>query len=198
MSNEWDREFSTQARVDELNTLLARCDVLVSAEQMQSVYDRLATEITQALSQRLPIVLAVMNGGLIVSGQLLSRLSFPLEVGYLHATRYRGATTGGALKWLAQPDMALTGRDVLIIDDILDEGLTLKAIRDWCHDAGAQKVWIAVATDKQHDRKMPGLTADFVGLPIVDRYIFGEGLDYHGFFRNVSGIYALPEAQRED
>lgn len=194
MTIEVDAERRTIERVAELNALLASCDVLVSDTQMQAVYDRLAQEITQALSDRLPIVLAIMNGGLIVCGQLLNRLSFPLEVSYLHATRYRGATSGGALKWLAQPDMQLTGRDVLIVDDILDEGYTLKAVRDWCLDAGAGRVWIAVATDKQHDRKVAGLKADFVGLPVPDRYIFGEGLDYHGFFRNVSGIYALPES----
>jgi hypoxanthine phosphoribosyltransferase len=194
MSIESDAERRTSERVNELNSLLSSCDVLVTSAEMQAVYDRLGREITQALSRKLPIVLAVMNGGLIVAGQLLGRLSFPLEVSYLHATRYRGTTTGGALKWLAQPDMQLTGRDVLIVDDILDEGYTLKAVRDWCLAAGAGRVWIAVATDKQHDRKVPDVTADFVGLPVPDRYIFGEGLDYHGFFRNVSGIYALPES----
>lgn len=194
MTIERDAERRTLERVVELNALLSSCDVLVSAEQMQAVYDKLAREITQSLSQRLPIVLAIMNGGLIVCGQLLSRLQFPLEVSYLHATRYRGSTSGGALKWLAQPDMQLSGRDVLIVDDILDEGYTLKAVRDWCTSAGARRVWIAVATDKQHDRKVADLKADFVGLPVPDRYIFGEGLDYHGFFRNVPGIYALPES----
>lgn len=194
MSNELDADRRTIERVTELNALLASCDVLVTEAEMQAIYDRMAQEITQSLSERLPIVLAVMNGGLIVSGQLLSRLRFPLEVSYLHATRYRGSTSGGALKWLAQPDMLLTGRDVLILDDILDEGHTLKAVRDWCEAAGARKVWIAVATDKQHDRKVPDMKADFVGLSVPDRYIFGEGMDYHGFFRNVAGIYALPES----
>ncbi|ANJ66643.1 hypoxanthine-guanine phosphoribosyltransferase [Halothiobacillus diazotrophicus] len=194
MSNELEADRRTIERVTELNALLASCDVLVTEAEMQAIYDRMAQEITQSLSERLPIVLAVMNGGLIVSGQLLSRLRFPLEVSYLHATRYRGSTSGGALKWLAQPDMLLTGRDVLILDDILDEGHTLKAVRDWCEAAGARKVWIAVATDKLHDRKVPNMKADFVGLSVPDRYIFGEGMDYHGFFRNVAGIYALPES----
>ena len=194
MSIDSDAERRTGERVDALNTLLSSCDVLVTSAEMQVIYDRLGREITLALSRKLPIVLAVMNGGMIVSGQLLGRLNFPLEVNYLHATRYRGTTSGGALKWLAQPDIQLTGRDVLIVDDILDEGYSLKAVRDWCLATGAGRVWIAVATDKLHDRKVPDVQADFVGLPVPDRYIFGEGLDYHGFFRNVSGIYALPES----
>ncbi|RRQ24729.1 hypoxanthine-guanine phosphoribosyltransferase [Guyparkeria sp. SCN-R1] len=180
---------------DALDALLARCECLVSAEAMQSAYARLAGEVNQQLAGRVPVVLAVMNGGLISAGQLLPRLDFPLELSYLHATRYRGATTGGALKWLAQPDIELAGREVLLVDDILDEGHTLAAVREWCLDAGAARVWIAVATDKQHDRKVPGLAADFCGVPVPDRYIFGEGMDYHGYFRNLPGIHALPEGE---
>lgn len=181
-------------RVDELNTLLAQCDELIPAARMQAAYDRMAREITAALSDSLPVVLVVMNGGLFAGGQLLPRLPFPLELGYVHASRYRGATSGGALKWLAQPDISLAGREVLIVDDILDEGHTLKGIRDWCLAAEAARVWIAVATDKQHNRKVTDLKADFVGVEVPDRYIFGEGMDYHGFFRNITGIHALPES----
>lgn len=180
---------------EQLDALLARCECLVPAEEMQAAYARLAREINQQLAGRLPLVLAVMNGGLVSVGQLLSRLDFPLELSYLHATRYRGATSGGALKWLAQPDIELAGREVLLVDDILDEGFTLAAVREWCLDAGASRVWIAVATDKQHERKVPGLAADFSGVPVPDRYIFGEGMDYHGYFRNLPGIYALPEGE---
>ncbi|MHB8919453.1 MAG: hypoxanthine-guanine phosphoribosyltransferase [Halothiobacillus sp.] len=188
---------AARAQAAELENLLSTCDCLITAEAMQTVYDRMAVHITQALHHRLPIVLVVMNGGLIVAGQLLPRLMFPLEVDYLHATRYRGTTTGGALKWLAQPERAFTERDVLIIDDILDEGVTLKAVRDWCYQAGAAKVWIAVATNKVHDQKVADIQADFMGIDVPNRYIFGEGLDYHGFFRNITGIYALPEVHPE-
>ena len=180
-------------RSDDLEALLARCDCLVAPEEMQAAYGRLADAINARLAGRLPVVLALMNGGLVSAGQILPRLTFPLELSYLHATRYRGATTGGALKWLAQTDIELAGREVLLIDDILDEGHTLEAVREWCLDAGAARVWIAVATDKQHDRKVPGLQADFIGVDVADRYIFGEGMDYHGYFRNLPGIHALPD-----
>ncbi len=182
------------AQAAELESLLSTCECVVSAQTMQTVYDRLAIEITQALRHRLPIVLVVMNGGLIVAGQILPRLMFPLEVDYVHATRYQGATTGGELNWLVRPERALNGRDVLIVDDILDEGVTLNAVRDWCYQVGAAKVWIAVATNKMHDNKMKGVHADFIGIDVPNRFIFGEGLDYHGYFRNLTGIYALPES----
>lgn len=188
-----DNHPDVSGRSAELRALLARCDCLVTPDEMQAAYTRIADEINVALSGSLPVVLAVMNGGLVSAGQLLPRLDFPLELSYLHATRYRGATTGGALKWLAQPDVELVGRDVLLVDDILDEGHTLKAVREWCLSAGAKQVWIAVATDKHHDRKTPGLAADFVGVTVPDRYIFGEGMDYHGYFRNLPGIHALPD-----
>jgi len=184
----------TQTRVRALKQLFAQSEQLISAEEMQAAYDRLARQISERLSDRLPVVLAVMNGGLFAAGQLLPRLTFPMEVSYVHASRYRGATTGGALKWMAQPDISLAGRHVLVVDDIFDEGYTLKGIRDWCLSAGALKVWVAVATDKRHDRKVEGLTPDFIGVDVPDRYIFGEGMDYDGFFRNMAGIHALPEA----
>jgi hypoxanthine phosphoribosyltransferase len=177
----------------QLRALLSTCECLVSPQAMQSAYERLAREITAALAERLPIVIAIMNGGLVSAGQILPRLDFPLELAYLHATRYRGATSGGALKWLAQPEVPLAGRDVLLVDDILDEGHTLQAVRDWCLEAGAARTWIAVATDKCHDRKVPGLAADFIGESVPDRYLFGEGMDYHGYFRNLPGVHALPE-----
>ncbi|MFP4639781.1 MAG: hypoxanthine-guanine phosphoribosyltransferase [Guyparkeria sp.] len=188
-----DIQVDFQERSAELHALLARCDCLVTPGEMQAAYDRIGDEINAALAGSLPVVLAVMNGGLVSAGQLLPRLDFPLELSYLHATRYRGATTGGALKWLAQPDVELVDRDVLLIDDILDEGHTLKTVREWCLAAGAKRVWIAVATDKLHERKTPGLVADFVGVAVPDRYIFGEGMDYHGYFRNLPGIHALPD-----
>ena len=184
---------AARARAAELNEMLASCDCLVDAQTMQAVYEKLAEEITRVLSDRLPVVLTVMNGGLIPAGALLSRLDFPLEIGYVHATRYRGETQGGALQWLALPQIPLADREVLIIDDVFDEGVTLKSIAASCRDAGATRVWVAVATNKVHDHKVSDFRPDFVGIDVPDRYIFGEGLDYQGFFRNVQGIYALPQ-----
>jgi hypoxanthine phosphoribosyltransferase len=154
--------------------------------------DRMASEIAAALDGTLPIVLCVLNGGIIPTGRLLSRLAFPLETDYLHATRYRGKTTGDReIVWLCKPHLSLRGRTLLLVDDILDEGHTLKAIVEYCRNAGAARVYTAVLVEKLHDRRVAGMTADFIGLAVEDRYVFGCGMDYKGYLRNLDGIFTL-------
>lgn len=182
------------AKAHELEQMLARCDCVIDPQTMEEVYARMAAEIRAGLGLRLPVVLVVMNGGLVSAGKLLQRMDFPLELSYLHATRYRG-TAGGTLKWLVEPQVPLAGRDVLIIDDIFDEGHTLKAVRDWVRQQNPAGLWVAVTTDKRHDRKVEGIVPDFVGIEVPDRYIFGEGMDYCGYYRNLNGIYALREGE---
>ena len=124
------------------------------------------------------------------TGQLLPRLNFPLELDYIHATRYLGTTAGGELHWLKYPTISLLDRTVLVIDDILDEGLTLSAIVEYCQRAGARQVLTAVMLEKQHARKA-AIKADFVGLLVPDRYVFGYGMDYQDQLRYAAGIYAV-------
>lgn len=181
--------------LDHIRKIKAEADCLFTAAQIQAAMDRMAGEINAALADANPIIYSVMNGGLVIAGQLVTRLDFPMEVGYLHATRYRNKLSGGELFWKARAEHSLVGRTVLVVDDILDEGHTLAAITEYCRDAGACQVLTAVLLDKQHDRKAyPGMRADFTGLQVVDRYIFGFGLDYKGYWRNANGIFAIPEA----
>ena len=140
-----------------------------------------------------PVYLTVMHGGLLFAAQLALELRTDLEFDYLHATRYRGATTGSGLAWLHRPATPLRGRRVLIADDILDEGPTLKAIRHWCEDEGASDIRIAVLATKSHDRRVDGIDADYVALEVPDRYVYGFGMDYHEQGRNLPGLYALEE-----
>ena len=178
--------------VDELNRVMAEADCLVPEQQVYEDIDTLARDITAALKDRNPLLFCVMNGGLILTGQLLPRLKFPVQAEYLHATRYRQETTGGILEWKLRPDADMDGRTVLIVDDILDEGTTLNAIADYCRAHGASEVLTAVLVDKQHDRKAcPDLKADFTGLEVEDRFLFGFGMDYKGYWRNAPGIYAV-------
>ncbi|PCD01362.1 hypoxanthine-guanine phosphoribosyltransferase [Halopseudomonas pelagia] len=181
--------------LDHIRQVKAEADCLFTAADIEAAMDRMAAEINAALADSNPIVYSVMNGGLVIAGQLVTRLDFPMEVGYLHATRYRNKLSGGELFWKARAEHSLVGRTVLIVDDILDEGHTLAAIVEYCRDAGASQVLTAVLLDKQHDRKAyAGMRADFTGMPVVDRYIFGFGLDYKGYWRNANGIFAIPEA----
>lgn len=171
--------------------MLAMAEELYSTRQVEETLDRLALEITGKLSGEDPIVLSVLNGALIPTGHLLTRLNFPLRQDYVHATRYRGNTSGADLEWVGQPSTSLHAQTVLVIDDILDEGITLAAIVDACRTAGAKAVYSAVLVEKLHDRGI-GYKADFVGLSVEDRYVFGFGMDYKGYLRNVPAIMAVP------
>lgn len=182
------------ATYDQLVNVMADADLIHSQNIIEKALDSMAADITEQLSDKLPVVLAVMNGGLVMAGQLLTRLNFPLEQGYLHATRYRGELTGSTdLQWQALPSVPLEGRTVLILDDIFDEGHTLAEVIRACRAQGAEQVLTAVLIDKQHDRKCTSATIDFCGLDVPDRYVFGYGMDYRGYWRNAPGIYALKE-----
>lgn len=175
----------------DMRELMASADCLISQEEVERALDRMAEEITRDLGDKLPVFYCVMNGGLITTGHLLTRLGFPLEVDYIHATRYRGKTRGGELFWRVSPEVPMAGRHVVIVDDILDEGATLAAILDYCSEAGAASITTAVLVDKQHDRKaVPGLKADYCSLEVADRYVFGFGMDIKGYWRNAPGIFA--------
>lgn len=174
-----------------MQAMMDDADCLIPLDRIEAALDRMAEEITQRLGDKLPVFFCVMNGGLITAGHLLTRLNFPLEIDYLHATRYRDELRGGELFWRVSPETPMAGRDVVIIDDILDEGATLNAIVRHCYQAGARSVATAVLVEKRHDRKAePDLCADFCGLDVEDRFLFGFGMDYKGYWRNAPGIYA--------
>lgn len=169
----------------------ARAEVLVDAAQIETAIDRLAVAVSLALGEANPLLLAVMNGALPFAGALLPRLGFPLEVGYLHVGRYGDATRGGDLHWYAEPQFDVRDRTVLLIDDVLDHGTTLAELVSWCRAGGARQVLSAVLVDKQVDAARP-VAADFVAVSCPDRYLFGYGMDYRGYWRNLPAIHALP------
>ncbi len=192
-------------------------DLLIAEalEQSDLIYDRAAIDaaiagmadaiaadyIGQVPANRMgdsfvPVFLTVMHGALPFAGQLALELGargLDLQFDYLHATRYRGSNQGGELVWKHRPATALYGRRVLIADDILDEGHTLAEVRRWCIEQGATDVRIAAMTVKDHDRCVAGIRADYVGLHLPDRYVFGFGMDYSEQGRNLPAIYALKD-----
>lgn len=174
--------------------VLQKSTRIFSKEQVEAALDKMATAITAELHDKHPILLCVLVGGIVPMGNLLIRLNFPLEVDYVHVTRYTGKITGGDLTWKAKPSRDLTGRSVLIVDDILDGGITLSSLVDAVKNMEAEKVYTAVLVDKHHKRDPAGLKeADFVGLEVDDHYVFGFGLDYKEYFRNVPGIYMVAQ-----
>lgn len=180
--------------VKEAELAMQQAECLHSAEAVQQGIRALAHGITQKLADKDPLFICVMNGGLVTAGHLLAHLPFPLQVDYLHATRYRGATSGtGDVHWLCRPQNSLKGRHVLLVDDILDEGHTLCEIVRWCNAQEPASVQVAVLIEKIHDRRNPEAHADFCALQVPDRYVFGFGMDYKEYWRNADGIYAAGE-----
>ena len=182
---------SEEPTIEHIRQIYREADRLYTHAEVAEATDGLAARITERLSDAMPLVLCIMNGGLIPTGMLLERLDFLLQLDYIHATRYRGETTGAQLQWRRKPELSLQGRSVLIVDDILDEGLTLQTVRDWCLEQNPKEVLSAVLVEKRHDRKKTPIQADFVGLTVPDRYVFGFGMDYKNHLRNVPGIYAV-------
>lgn len=176
--------------INDLNKILDEADCLVDETKLNDALDKMATQITAELSDKLPLVLCVMNGGLIPTAALIERLNFPLELDYIHATRYGMETEGASLNWLSYPQTSLKNRNILVVDDIFDQGHTLQAITQWLEAQDTSSVYTATVINKLHDRKTD-MTPDYIGTDVADRFLFGYGMDYKGFFRNLKGIYAI-------
>lgn len=177
----------------EITEVRENADLIYDEVAMAACYDHLAEKITEGLSDSRPLLLPVMMGGLYLAGQLIPRLDFPLELDYLHATRYRDKLQGDELKWPVPPSGKVVDRTVLIIDDILDQGITLAGIIDKLQKAGAAEVQSAVLTIKKCPRVLDvGVT--YSGVDVPDRYVFGCGMDYRGFWRNLPQIYAVADS----
>ena len=170
--------------------ILEEAEMLCDSESVQEAIKRMAGDISALLRESNPIVIVIMRGGVFFAGQLLPLLRFPLELDYVHASRYGDMTTGGALRWIVAPPASVCNRTVLVLDDILDAGETLRAVRAEVIALGATRCYLAVLAQKDTGRSKP-VDAEFVGLTLPDRYVFGCGLDVHGAWRNLPEIYAL-------
>lgn len=172
---------------------LRSAELLFDTPAIEAAIRRMGQAIDAVLDGERAVLLTVMNGALVFAAQLALAVRTDLEFDYVHATRYRD-NEGGALRWLRKPHVDLAGRTALLADDILDEGHTLKAVRDACREMGARRVLVATLCTKQHDRRIAGIAADFNGVDVPDRYVFGYGMDYHQQGRNLPAIYALRDA----
>lgn len=182
----------TTSLPDHIRAVFSRSTCLFSKAQVELALDEMAADMNHTLSEKNPIFLCVVVGGIVPLGSLLPRLDFPLEVDYVHATRYRNDLVGKDLQWKAKPTGNMAGRTVVIVDDILDGGITLAAIADFCQAAGAEEIYTAVLVDK-HEARLPNghQKADFCGLQVDNHYVIGYGMDYKGYLRNAPGIYRV-------
>lgn len=177
---------------------LARSEVLFDHNALAVAITRMAGAIDQDYEPEVrgeagdrPLFLTLMHGGMIFAAHLAVALKRDMELDYLHATRYRGDVSGGALEWIRHPRASLGDRRVLLVDDILDEGRTLLAVRAHCLEEGAREVRVAVLCEKTHERRIHGIEADYCGVVVPDRYVFGFGMDYREHGRNLPAIHAL-------
>ncbi len=177
----------------EITRIQTEADLIYSSAEVEAAIEKMAEDITLVLAEKNPIVLCLMIGGVVLTGKLLPLLNFPLQVEYVHATRYQGETNGGTLHWIRKPSLSLQGRHILIVDDILDEGNTLRAMVEECKNIQAKTIKTAVLADKQLNRERCFKQADFTGMTVPNRYVFGYGMDYKEYLRNAPGIYAVNE-----
>ena len=177
----------------EIEQTLRNSECLISSIEVAAAYERLAAILNLHYAGLNPIVMVVMNGGLIPAGQLLTQLTFYHRMSYIHATRYRDNKGTNELDWKYRPDINIKDEHILLIDDIFDEGITLKAIVDEFKVENPASINCCVLLNKQHDRKVTDFDVDFVGLDVPDRYVYGCGMDFHGYLRHLPGIYAIKE-----
>lgn len=179
--------------LEKIKEVEAKSTCLYTMNEINHALDQMAIAIREKLSDKNPIVLCVMIGGLVSVGHLLPRLDFPLELDFIHASRYGGEIRGGGeLIWKVRPTYDLSNRTVLIVDDILDGGVTFSKIIEEIELLGAAEIYSAVLIDKHHQRLPGGLEkADFTGLEVEDHYIYGFGMDYKNYLRNAPGIYVV-------
>ena len=170
--------------------VLEDSDPVASAAEVEAAIARLAREITEQLRKTYPVILVVMGGAVVFAGQLLPRLRFPLDFDYVHVTRYGAAIEGSKVEWRVAPPPGVHGRAVLVLDDILDGGHTMLAVREKLRALGAASFQCAVLVEKTLSRAKP-IGADFVGLRIPDRFVFGCGMDAQGYWRNLPEIRAM-------
>lgn len=179
--------------VDEILRVRNEARIIHPEESVENAIQKIAYEINMELTGKNPVVISLMTGAIVFTGKLLPLLEFPLQLEYMHATRYRNRTSGNDLVWKKEPEIDMQDRCVLILDDILDQGITLEAVVNKCIEANANRVLTAVLVDKQINVPREFAQADFTGLSVPDQYVFGYGMDYKGYLRNVPGIYAVAE-----
>jgi hypoxanthine phosphoribosyltransferase len=170
--------------------LIEQSSLVYSAEEIESAIDQVASQLNLLIGQTPIVIMCVMSGGLYFSGKLLAKLKMPVELDYVQANRYQNKLSGGDLVWTKSPSIPLHQKTVVLVDDILDEGLTLSGVSKKCLALGASRVITAVLTDKENDLKKP-LKADFVGMKVPNQFVFGCGMDAFGWWRNLPEIRAL-------
>lgn len=192
--------FDSEHHRDKARALLADAELIHDETTVQQAVDKVARLLNDRFDAEggapFPLVLGVMGGAVVFSGQLLTRLRFPLEFDYMHVTRYGSLDQGGKIEWKVIPRSNVEGRTVIVLDDILDEGETLAHVKERLLEMGAAEVVVVVFADKDIGRKKP-IKADYIGLTLPNKFVVGYGMDAYGYWRNLPGIWAIRTADKD-
>ena len=181
---------SDQEQIDP-RTLIEHSSLVATKEEVEEAVVRLAQKVNEFYGDQSIIMLAVMTGAIIPAAWLAAKLKMPIQIDFIHATRYAGQTQGGELDFRVPPRLNLQGHDILIVDDIYDVGLTLELIERYCVARGARSVNSAVLVRKLHERETAGELPRFIGMDVADKYVFGCGMDAYEHWRHLDEIRAL-------
>ncbi len=179
---------------DRARALLEHAEEIFDANAVHKAVGQVASTLNSRFGDpkdaAFPLVLSVMGGAVVFTGQLLPQLTFPLEFDYIHVSRYGDDDQGGRVVWKVIPRPNVAGRTIIVLDDILDEGETLAHVKQRLLDMGAAEVILVVFADKTIRRNKP-VKADIVGLVIPDKFVVGFGMDVYGYWRNLPGLWAI-------
>jgi hypoxanthine phosphoribosyltransferase len=166
--------------------------VLLSQPQIAARVAELGAELSRHYDGRRPVFLGVMNGALFFLADLVRTMQSDVEISCVRLASYAGTRSSGLVRGLDDPDLraAVEGREVLIVDDVLDTGRTLNALVAKLHEHRAANVKICVLLEKQSARDIP-VRAEWVGFEIGDEFVVGYGLDYDGKHRQLKDICAV-------
>ena len=177
--------------MEQAREALANSPEVFSADEVDAAIDRLGARVNDDLAEANPIFLVVMHGGLPFGADLLRRFMHPCDLAYVHVSRYHANTVGGTLSWRQHATASLADRHVLLVDDVLDQGVTLRELRRYCQAEGALSVRAAVLVRK--DVPECASHAEYIALEAQNRYLFGRGMDYAGYWRNLAAIHCLAD-----
>lgn len=163
----------------------------LSASKIEAAVTRVAKEINEKLGDKDPLFVCIMNGAFMFASELMREIdSETYEVAFARYASYEGTKTTNKLKEITPLTVSLEGRTVVIVEDLVDTGYTMKCLREKYLAEGAKEIYIATMLLKE-EALVNDIKADFVGIKIDNKFIVGHGLDYNGRGRLLKDIYVL-------
>ena len=164
---------------------------LISHTEIETIIKRLASEITREYQDKNPLLIGILKGSFIFLSDLVRQLDFLLEVDFIRLSSYGdGKETSGNVSVVQDLGSSIEGRHVLIIEDIVDTGITIAFLLDYLKKQKPASLGLCALTEKPSRRRVP-VTIDYIGITIPDKFIVGYGLDFNERYRNLPDICSL-------